>query len=161
MKYKKDKIFYKFKDQKKVYDLITYDESKLDYYSLIKKYQNQGYYQLIINSRLMIDLIRDFQKINLTVYDIELQEDDENFYEELHKTLEGLKGNNNSEVYLKYLIQSLNLLYYDNSIEINKISLGNSLNDVIIYSNGIVVMNEDIENEIKSFLKKELQLIIQ
>ena len=53
------------------------------------------------------------------------------------------------------------MLYYDNSIEINKISLGNSLNDVIIYSNGIVMMNEDIENEIKSFLKKELQLIIQ
>ena len=50
------------------------------------------------------------------MYDIELQEDDENFYEELHKTLEGLKGNNNSEVYLKYLIQSLNLLYYDNSL---------------------------------------------
>ena len=59
------------------------------------------------------------------------------------------------------LLQFTNLLYCDNSIEINKISLGNSSDDVIVYSNGIVIMNEDIEEKIKAFLKKELQLIIQ
>ena len=120
MKYKKDKIFYKFKDKDKIYKLVTYDESKIDYYSLIKKYQREGYYQLIINSRLMIDLIKDFKKIDLTVYDIELQEDDETFYGELRKTLKGLKNKHNSELCFKYLLQSLNLLYCDNSIEINK-----------------------------------------
>lgn len=111
MKYKKDKIFYKFKDKDKIYELVTYDESKIDYYSLIKKYQREGYYQLIINSRLMIDLIKDFKKIDLTVYDIELQEDDETFYGELRKTLKGLKNKHNSELCFKYLLQSLNLLY--------------------------------------------------
>lgn len=153
MKYVNKKLFYKTVNSKRVFSLFNYDDS--GYYELLEKKKKQGYVQLILNSKFMIDFIKCFNTENFWVYEIKLIQDDTDYATDLNKLLKSIKREKNKLI-LSQVIKHLDILYSTNSIEIEKISLSNNNNkDMSIYSNGVFKLSQnDSENFSNNIIEK-------
>lgn len=153
MKYINKKLFYKTVSSKRIFSLFNYDGS--EYYELLEKKKNQGYVQLILNSKFMIDFIKCFNTENFWVYEIKLIQDDTDYATDLNKLLKSIKREKNKLI-LSQVIKHLDILYSTNSIEIEKISLSNNNNkDMSIYSNGVFKLSQnDSENFSNDIIEK-------
>lgn len=153
MKYVNKKLFYKTVNSKRVFSLFNYDDS--GYYELLEKKKKQGYVQLILNSKFMIDFIKCFNTENFWVYEIKLIQDDTDYATDLNKLLKSIKREKDKLI-LSQVIKHLDILYSTNSIEIEKISLSNNNNkDMSIYSNGVFKLSQnDSENFSNNIIEK-------
>lgn len=141
MKYVNKKLFYKTVNSKRVFSLCNYDDS--GYYELLEKKKKQGYVQLILNSKFMIDFIKCFNTENFWVYEIKLIQDDTDYATDLNKLLKSIKREKDKLI-LSQVIKHLDILYSTNSIEIERISLSNNNNkDMSIYSNGVFKLSQN------------------
>lgn len=153
MKYVNKKLFYKTVNGKRVFSLFNYDDS--GYYELLEKKKKQGYVQLILNSKFMIDFIKCFNTENFWVYEIKLIQDDTDYATDLNKLLKSIKREKDKLI-LSQVIKHLDILYSTNSIEIERISLSNNNNkDMSIYSNGVFKLSQnDSENFSNNIIEK-------
>lgn len=152
MQYEKAKFF--FDDKKGNVHCIPYND-KIDYYSFIKRYREEGYNQLIITSQIMISLIQFLVlEKNLIVYEVEFMEENIELDEKIKILLSKLKFDLSL---LPYFLDELRFLEDKSSIEIKKISFkgrdeaGNAIN-LYIQVNGIIAINSEMYDCLSTLL---------
>ena len=152
MQYEKAKFF--FDDKKGNVHCIPYND-KIDYYSFIKRYREEGYNQLIITSQIMISLIQFLVlEKNLIVYEVEFMEENIELDEKIKIFLSKLKFDLSL---LPYFLDELRFLEDKSSIEIKKISFkgrdeaGNAIN-LYIQVNGIIAINSEMYDCLSTLL---------
>lgn len=163
MNFRFGKMF-RYKDyEKKSIKIIDYNpEDESNYYAFIKKQSDNGYIQIIINSNIMMFLLKYyFIERKFTITSILFTEEDEKFVEECTKIIEKV---NNDRAHFVDLIDQIKFLSNEDCIEIFKISLrGKKGNDTIrieIQANGITKINENKYNEEACYLKDKLESYI-
>jgi hypothetical protein len=152
MQYEKAKFF--FDDKKGNVHCIPYND-KIDYYSFIKRYREEGYNQLIITSQIMISLIQFLVlEKNLIVYEVKFMEENIELDEKIKILLSKLKFDLSL---LPYFLDELRFLEDKSSIEIKKISFkgrdeaGNAIN-LYIQVNGIIAINSEMYDCLSTLL---------
>lgn len=144
MIYKKAKLFWEISDISRSVSCIPFNED-IEYYRFIKKYHDVGYRQIIITSEIMVHLIEHFVlEKNLSVYRLELAEDDESLQNEVSYLIDLVKR---KSVYFSKLIERLNFLSEKSSIDIQRVYFkGRDLKNVAInfylQCNGIIGIDE-------------------
>lgn len=150
------KIFQKSKDDEVTVKLFEYDKKGINnYLNLIKEKNQEDYRQVILNSFLMINIIKYLvEEKGLTVEKITfIDDDDDEYYEEIETILKTQK-----EYYLERVIQELNILKSKDSIEINEVCFGkyNSDMEIRIKVNGIVLVNNEDSETVRALFEKFL-----
>lgn len=161
MSFQKAKLFWHVYNGKRQICYIPFDDN-CEYYNFLKRYHDKGYKQIIITSELMSDLMRVFcQQQNLSVYEIDLMEDDEDLDAELKGILQKMESD---RIYFERLLSEIRFLSEQSSIDINRIYFKGRYNDVavrfFIQANGIIGVIPKFFNEvagkIKTYLSEEL-----
>lgn len=118
MRYKKMKLFWRINDISRNVFCIPFDDSE-EYYSFLKKCHKNGYRQIIITSEIMVQLLKYFTlEENLSVYQLELAEDDEFLQEEVSDLINKVLENG---TYFIRLVERLNFLSEKSSIDIQRV----------------------------------------
>lgn len=150
------KIFQKSEDNKVKVKLFEYDKNGINnYLDLIKEKNKEDYRQVILNSFLMINLIKFMvEKNNLTVEKITFIEDDNDEY---YKGIEDILTNKKND-YLEDLIRELTIFKSEDSVEINEIYFEkyNSDMEIKVKVNGIVRINNEDATKVKKMFEKFL-----
>lgn len=141
---KKIKLFWKTGNSQKAIECIPYYDDQ-DYYSFVKSNYEQGYRQIIISSEIMVELIKEFVLSGYTVAEIQFAEEDTDFEGDIQDILSQMHTN---MAFFVQLIDRLNFLSVNSSIEIQRIKLVGRLSDGIasrlfIQSNGIIGINDE------------------
>ncbi|MBD5836029.1 hypothetical protein [Lactobacillus delbrueckii] len=142
MQYQKSKFFWKQENGHKLIISEPYDDN-CEYYSYLKEKRNVGMSQVIITSRLMIELIKTiYTQYKGSVSKIEFAEEDDELDEQTNRILESLR---NERAYLTNLLELLQALNEKTSIDISRIyfRLEYQDQDIAAYlqANGIVGIN--------------------
>lgn len=152
MQYEKAKFF--FDDKKGNVHCIPYND-KINYYSFIKRYREEGYNQLIITSQIMISLIQFLvHEKNLIVYEVEFMEENIELDQKIKILLSKLKADFSL---LPYFLDELRFLEDKSSIEIKKLSFkgrdeaGRAIN-LYIQVNGIIAINSEMYDCLSTLL---------
>lgn len=152
MQYEKAKFF--FDDKKGNVHCIPYND-KINYYSFIKRYREEGYNQLIITSQIMISLIQFLvHEKNLIVYEVEFMEENIELDEKIKILLSKLKADLSL---LPYFLDELRFLEDKSSIEIKRLSfkgrdeVGSAIN-LYIQVNGIIAINSEMYDCLSTLL---------
>jgi hypothetical protein len=165
MEFSFGKIFRKRNTESLLLEIIDYDPSRdIDYYNFIKQQRDNEFIQLIVNSKLMMVLIKYyFIERQFQIKKIEMMEEDEDFSASCNILINALS---NDRAKLNDLLDFVEKLDDEESIEIFKISLKyrnaetNEYIGVDIQANGVIKINTDAyENEkniLKDFLVRKL-----
>ena len=128
MKQIKQKLFWKSIQDYKNICAISWDESELDYYAFIKNIVDEGFHQVAVNAEMMVGLISLIaQNSNWSISQIDMMEDDEELDEELQTLIKRTQSNRGTYI---TLINTLNHLVEESSLEIKRIYIESKLNDV-------------------------------
>lgn len=143
------KVFRKSNGSNVFFELFEYDKTVVNsYLNLIEDRNKQEFRQVILNSFLMIAIIRFMVKtMELKVESITFIDDDEcEYHDDIKNILKNQKEN-----YLDDLIKELSVFKSEDSVEINEICFekDNSDIDLKIKVNGIVIINNENAEEIK------------
>ena len=140
---------------------IVYDDS--DYYRFVKNYSEQGYYQVILSSTIMIDLLQNyFVERKFEIVGIDFMEEDEVLKNEIDILIRQI---GESREKFCYLIEKLKFLNEDSSIEVKKLELKHldRLGSTFLYLQvnglyGIYIKHYDTEeNYIKDIVERNLR----
>lgn len=142
MQYQKSKFFWKQENGHKLIISEPYDDDR-EYYSYLKEKRNVGMSQVIITSRLMIELIKIvYTQYNGSVFKIEFAEDDDELDAQTKRILESLQT---ERAYLADLLDLLQALNEKTSIDISRVyfRLDYQGQNIVAYvqANGIVGVN--------------------
>lgn len=145
MIYKLGKVFKKKNDEKLDIKIIEYDSSQDDYYSLIKKYREQGYSQVIVSSKLMVNILSEYFLIRkCKIIDIEMLEEDDVLDENIKNILTKVNGD---RAYFSVLLDEIYYLVEENSIDLKKIEFSwrenGETTSVFILLNGIIGISDN------------------
>lgn len=155
------KLFRSFENNHIVVDLVRYNPSN-DYYNLIEEQYKLGKKQIILNSSFMIQLLEFFFiEKKFSINSFEFAEDDGEYSERFKEIV---KDVNKKRVNFKSLLNNLETIRSEDSIEIFQMKLKDDENDINLSfkSNGIVIMNkefyesEEKNQHIKGFLERIL-----
>lgn len=128
MKQIKQKLFWKSVQDYKNICAISWDESELDYYAFIKKIVDEGFHQVAVNAEMMVGLISLIaQNSNWSISQIDMMEDDEELDEVLQTLIKRTQSNRGTYI---TLINTLNHLVEESSLEIKRIYIESKLNDI-------------------------------
>lgn len=161
MLFQKAKLFWYMQNGERQICYIPFDDN-CEYYDFLRKYHDKGYKQIIITSEFMSDLMRVFcQEQNLSVYEIDLMEDDEDLDAELKNILQQMESD---RIYFERLLSEIKFLSEQSSIDINRIYFKGRYNGVavrfFIQANGIIGVVPNFFNKvagrIKAYLSEEL-----
>lgn len=161
MSFQKAKLFWHARNGQRQICYVPFNDD-CEYYVFLKEYHDKGYKQIIITSELMSGLMRFFcQEKNLSVYEIDLMEDDEDLDAELNDILQKMESN---RAYFGRLLDKLHFLSEQSSIEINRINFKGRHDGkpvrFFIQANGIIgiIPNsfDEIARQIKMYLSEEL-----
>lgn len=126
-----------------------------DYYKFIKKYSEQGYYQVILSSMIMIDLLQHyFIDRKFEINSITFMEEDNEIEEEIEILLEKIKENRER---FYYLVEKLKFLNEDSSIDVKRIELSHfdksGSTNLYLQANGLYGINENKYEEEEKYIK--------
>lgn len=161
MSFQKAKLFWHARNGQRQICYVPFNDD-CEYYVFLKEHHDKGYKQIIITSELMSGLMRFFcQEKNLSVYEIDLMEDDEDLDAELNDILQKMESN---RAYFGRLLDKLHFLSEQSSIEINRINFKGRHDGkpvrFFIQANGIIgiIPNsfDEIARQIKMYLSEEL-----
>lgn len=149
MKAVNKKIFKHFQNNCYSFQLISYDTNKISYSQLIKKLKQENSRQVLFNSEVMIELIKETAINNKEYLVASLKigsEDDLEIQESINKIIFSMRSDSSNIV---KLIDELSWCYDNESIDIREIKIvgrdGNYDNATIL-SNGIYFGDEEIFN---------------
>jgi len=160
MPFQKAKLFWHVHEGQRQICYIPFDDS-CEYYEFLKRYHDKGYKQIIITSELMSDLMRLFcQTKDLSVYRIDLMEDDEDLDAELKDILQKMELD---RIYFGRLLDKIHFLSEQSSIDINRIYFKGRYDGIalrfFIQANGIIGVVpkffDEVARQIKAYLSKE------
>ncbi|WP_282799283.1 hypothetical protein ABVR74_02880 [Lactococcus lactis subsp. lactis] len=143
-----------FLNKEKLVAIEIPEEKK--YYSFIQEYIQKGYRQIIIPSDILVELLKYIflKKENSKIIDIEFLEEDEKFQEEIDNLIH--KTNNEDRGYFVSLLDHINYVAQDKTVEIKKVRfkyrVDGKLIDISISINGLLNYknNTNVSNEIKN-----------
>ena len=156
----KAKLFWRLGDTSKKVISISYDETKNDYYSFLKKQFEAGYRQIIISSEVMIEIINHaVLSEGLKISEVLLSEDDDDAQTEIAYYLDLISKN---PAHFGSLVSKLAFLSDNSSIDIQRIAISGRTADkrpveCYIQSNGIFAIN----SEMYEYLEKKLRPLIE
>lgn len=128
MKQIKQKLFWKSVQDYKNICAIPWDESELDYYAFIKNIVDEGFHQVAVNAEMMVGLISLIaQNSNWSISQIDMMEDDEELDEVLQTLIKRTQSNRGTYI---TLINTLNHLVEESSLEIKRIYIESKFNDI-------------------------------
>ncbi|ALS38456.1 hypothetical protein ABID30_002239 [Enterococcus rotai] len=143
------KIFKHFQNNCYSFQLISYDAKKISYSQLIKKLKQENSRQVLFNSEVMIELIKE-TAINNKEYIVAAlkigSEDDLEVQENINKIILSMRTDYSNVV---RLIEELSWCYDNESIDISEIKIvgrGGNYDNAKILSNGIYFGDEEIFN---------------
>lgn len=145
---------------------VPYDQSqKFDYYSFVRKCHEEGLQQVIITSKIMIELAKYyFLDRKFRISSIEFIEEDKELQTEISSILNMLEKD---RAYFELLISKLEFIACHSSIDIKKIcfkgsSVSNNVINLMFQVNGIYgVSNTNFEEESNNVIKKIKRYFIQ
>ncbi|MBO0469488.1 hypothetical protein JZO66_02940 [Enterococcus sp. DIV0242_7C1] len=143
------KIFKHFQNNCYSFQLISYNAEKISYSQLIKKLKQENSRQVLFNSEVMIELIKE-TAINNKEYIVAAlkigSEDDLEVQENINKIILSMRTDYSNVV---RLIEELSWCYDNESIDISEIKIvsrGENYDNAKILSNGIYFGDEKIFN---------------
>ena len=158
MKMKTGKLFFDISND--AVKVIDYDLSQ-EYYSLIKKAQENNFRQVIITSDIMIGLAEYLlTSQNSTITSISFFVDDEELQQEIDRTIKSLQNN---LAYWGALKTKLDFLSKYDSIDIKEMDFNNREQRYLakIFVNGIICISEsnysNLASKIATFVERSLQ----
>lgn len=135
----------------------TYSLENDDYYRLVKENFQNGYKQVIITSKMMTSILKDyFLNRNFIVGQIEFMVDDSSLNHEINKLLENIRRD---RAYFGDLINKIDFLSDESAIDIKKIELtGKSCDNrsmkILVQVNGIYgITDKCFEEESQIFIE--------
>lgn len=164
MTFEKAKLFWKVDSDVRKIHCISYDDNT-EYYTFLRKCNEDGYKQVIISSEIMIQLIREAcLGKGYKITKIEFVEEDAELEEEIQVILQ-LMGENSA--YFSDLVDKLKFLAERSSIDIKRVYIKGSYTQdysdfYFLQSNGIIGINKesystiapDISTSIERYLIK-------
>lgn len=145
------KLFIKYDESQKQIIPIEYNSNvDIDYYSFVKKNCSLGYNQIIITSEIMLELIKYyFLSRKFKIENIEFIEEDQELSDEMDYILNQLLIDRG---YLSVLIEKLEFISDNSSIDIKRIQLSSGLNEenkfsLFIQVNGLCGIEEDFYDQ--------------
>jgi hypothetical protein len=144
----------KFFIKENIISAIEYN-TQSDYYKFVRNYSDAGYYQVILNSTIMLEILKEyFITRKFDIIDIALMEEDNDSCEEIRYLITEINKNRDKFI---YLIEKLRFLNDNSSIEIKRIELKfhHDNNSIYLYLqvNGIFGVNTNSYNEeVKSLI---------
>lgn len=162
MNYKYGKVFKKNTNDQIVIEIVDYDPSVDDYYSMIMCYRKSGYSQVIITSEAMVALLKEYfyvKKCKIT--GIELMEEDGYLKKEIQSILQQLKEDRG---YFNVLLEKIVYLVDENSIDLRKIEftwrVQNRTISFFIQVNGVLgISNFEYSSEVENFARLILESV--
>lgn len=159
MKQIKQKLFWKSVQDYKNICAIPWEESELDYYAFIKKFVDEGFHQVAVNAEMMVGLISLVaQNSNWSISQIDMMEDDEELDEELQTLIKKTQSNRGTYI---TLINTLNHLVEESSLEIKRIYIVSKLNDMyedmFIQINGLCGVSDigtEVERKVTTYIEE-------
>ena len=143
------KAFEKRESDRKMITFLSYDPSKEhDYYSFVRNKRELNYHQVIITSKMMIDILDYyFLERHASISSIELMESDDHLEQEIQKILLKIDGD---RAYYSKLITLLNFIKEESSIDLKKINVKNKSNDdqfrLYVQVNGLIGIDQVVYN---------------
>ena len=142
-------------------EVFNYDPSKDDYYCMVKKHRENGYYQVILSSKMMINILKEyFYNRNCKILYIEWLEEDDELNREINKFLEKI---NDDRDCFEWLIDKINYLLEEGSIDIKKIGFSfreEKTVSISILVNGVIgITDSEYSSEIiklKTFIEERI-----
>ncbi len=145
----KAKLFWKPGDQVRKIIAIPYND-RMEYYSFVKERHEAGFRQIIVTSKVMIQLVQKIVIDRFRISEIEMAEDEDEFSEQVGILLDRIETN---PAYLSDLVSLLGFLAEKSSIEIQRVGFMGRTEDGIavegfVQSNGVIGANRGVSNKV-------------
>lgn len=142
--------------------LIPYKED-ISYFSFLREQHQKGYRQIIVNSEMMIKLLKVLTSdYSLSIVNIEFMEDNIELNNQISYLVDGV--NDKKQGAINALIAQLSLISEESSIDIKSIEIKKTLRQNIknplylkIQSNGIISTNNENSEFLSTVVVKEIE----
>ncbi len=135
----------------------TYSLENDDYYKVVKESCQNGYRQVIITSKMMTSILKDyFYNRKFVITQIEFMVDDSSLNHEISRILENIRSD---RAYFGELINKIDFLSDESAIDIKKIELAGKGYDnrsmkILVQVNGVYgVTDKCFEAESQNFIE--------